>query len=68
MHHERAKGWHGLHHAGDGGRLDAARQGKHQRAQAFLDAVTELHHQRGVAGGQKFCSLRKVIGGGQCGT
>ena len=68
VHHERAKGRHHLHHAGNGGGLELLRQRQHQRAQACIDAIAELHHQRGVAGGQKFCALRKVIGGGQCGT
>jgi hypothetical protein len=53
MHHERAEGRHGLDHAGDGGLLQAMRQGEHQPAQGPVDPVAELHDQRGIAGGQK---------------
>ena len=39
-----------------------------KRAQVRVDAVAELDHQRGVAGGQELRSCGAVFGGGQCGN
>ena len=53
VHHQRAKGRHHLHHAGDSGLFQPVRQRHDEPAQALVDAIAELDDEGGVAAGKE---------------